>query len=228
MKLALRLFLGLAAVCFLMLIAAFACGAWPSAVGSPCRLFGATPGFSDALRNAAILLIAMLATVTWAVGQLLAQLRARQRHTINLIVLRLTDDQLAADIDRIEDTLPRHQVLADSVAIKFASGRIAELSEDQRDLIQSIKRIANYYEFLSEAYLRQAIDRAVLRSSLEGSFIEFYRRAWPYILAAQGRFDADGDMVRPDIARQTGAFTRYQELMKVWRVDRRKLEVRPS
>ena len=81
---------------------------------------------------------------------------------------------------------------------------------------QRVKRIANYYEFLSEAYYRRTVDREVLESTLGGSFVEFYRRVWPYILAAQKRYDADELNVKPDKPRKGRAFERYHDVMTGW------------
>lgn len=216
MKLALNAAISLASICFLALVGLLGCGLAPFWAPDPCDMVRVQVGVSNALRNAALLIVAILATLTWVIGQLLSHLRARQQHTISLIVMRLTNDTLVEDIDAVEAAIPRGTVIDEGDAVRYATGRLDAIDPDRLAILQAVKRIANFYEFLAEAYVRRTVDRAVLRSTLEGSFIEFYRRVWPYIVAAQGRLDVERLQAAPERPAANATFARYHEVMARW------------
>lgn len=122
---------------------------------------------------------ATAATIGWAAAGWVAHRTARVQLTINLIATRFSQPLFHEQITRFN----RH--FGDENAAKVDTAMMAALdaSRDPTDqkIVQSVRYILNYFEFLASGVLAGELDLDIVRNNLRANTLYYYDKCLPYI-----------------------------------------------
>ncbi|MEN5362550.1 DUF4760 domain-containing protein [Brevundimonas intermedia] len=121
-----------------------------------------------------------IASLGWGVAGWVAQRNARVQHTINLISTRFSQPAFVKHISIFNDAFGDHKrtLVTTSIVERLSVSR----NDDDRELLQSIKYILNYFEFISSGIIRGDLDFDIVRSNLRSNMIFYYEKCLPFIL----------------------------------------------
>jgi hypothetical protein len=102
---------------------------------------------------------------------------SRKQHTINLILQYFTNAQRIADKDALRKALPKGTTIDD----------VRGLDGPNADLLLTVMRELNYFDFLASAILRREIDEGLMRRVFEDIVIGHAIQLWPDIKKSQQR-----------------------------------------
>lgn len=132
------------------------------------------------IAGAATIIAVGVASLGWGVAGWVAQRNARVQHTINLIATRFSQPAFVKHLSIFNDAFGDHKRTLVTTAIVerlSASG-----TESDRELLQSIKYILNYFEFISSGIIRGDLDYEIVRSNLRSNMLFYYDKCLPFIL----------------------------------------------
>jgi hypothetical protein len=113
-----------------------------------------------------------LVAVGWVVTNEVNVLNSRKQHTINLILQYFTNAQRIKDKDRINSGLPWPNKIDQS---KVSFNHTAD------DLLRTIARELNYFDFLASAIIRREIEERLLRRVFQNVVRHYYIQFESYI-----------------------------------------------
>jgi hypothetical protein len=119
-----------------------------------------------------------LVAAGWIVTNEVNVLNSRKQHTINLIVQYFTNTKRIEDKDFINTHLPWPTIV---------SGTSLDFENTGTDLLRTIARELNYFDFLASAILRREIEEHLLRRVFQNIVRHYYIQFEPYIIHWQAK-----------------------------------------
>jgi hypothetical protein len=122
------------------------------------------------------------ATAGWTVSSWIAYRNSRVQQTINFVAHRFTHDTFNQNVRTINDHLRGQRIdsaLMDRLAISS--------DEKDRDALQAVRYIVNYFEFLSVCILSGNFDEEIIRKVMRGNLVFYFDRCLPWISELQAK-----------------------------------------
>jgi hypothetical protein len=115
------------------------------------------------------------ATIGWLVQRQVSEDLSRKQHTLNILLQLRSNEMFARHRINLFQVYPNREVIPESDIVKIYddgekkdSYKLEPDGKQKFPLVESIRYIANYYEFLAAAVRHGDIDERLLRTSLEG------------------------------------------------------------
>lgn len=143
---------------------------------------------SGAVSGAAIALSATLATIGWIVAAHLNAIAQRKNHTLNVLLQFRTSPLFAYHRANMYNHYDYENVITENDFQKLIDQRehfiyIKNEKDTTVPILDSIEAIANFYEFSLAAMEANDIDEDLLKATIRGLMVRFYKASEVVILA---------------------------------------------
>ncbi|MFT8679103.1 DUF4760 domain-containing protein [Gluconacetobacter sp.] len=140
-----------------------------------CSLTDCTPFITVA----AAIIAGIMAAIGWLISSNVSHRNSQIQHTINLIGTRFSNAEFSKHLAKINQKFGNeaHPIITMS-CIETAQ---ASPDEKDRESVQSVKYILNYFEFIAICVFSGEINYDFVKSSLRGNLLYYYNKFQPYI-----------------------------------------------
>lgn len=120
------------------------------------------------------------ATAGWTVSSWVAFRNMRVQQTITFVAHRFTHDTFNQKLATINEHLQGKTINSELIDELATSG-----CDKDREALQAVRYILNYFEFLSVCILTGNFDEDIVRKTMRGNFLFIYNRCIKYITELQ-------------------------------------------